>query len=49
MATKYKSQVTNKWIGSRYRGLNRHVDARTTEMGQIVSALRNDLTPACNE
>ena len=48
MATKYKSQVTNKWIGSRYRGLNRHVDARTTEMGQIVSALRNDLTPAMN-
>jgi len=48
MATKYKSQVTNKWIGSRYRGLNRHVDARTTEMGQIVSALRNKLTPAMN-
>ena len=48
MATKYKSQATNKWIGSRYRGLNRHVDARTTEMGQIVSALRNDLTPAMN-
>ena len=45
---KYKSQVTNKWIGSRYKGLNRHVDARTTEMGQIVSALKNDLTPAMN-
>ena len=48
MATKYKSQVTNKWIGSSYKGTVRHIDARTTEMGQIVSALRNDLTPAMN-
>ena len=48
MATKYKSQVTNKWIGSSYKGTVRHQDARTTEMGQIVSALRNDLTPAMN-
>ena len=48
MATKYKSQVTNKWIGSSYKGTVRHIDARNTEMGQIVSALRNDLTPAMN-
>ena len=48
MATKYKSQVTNKWIGSSYKGTVRHIDAKTTEMGQIVSALRNDLTPAMN-
>ena len=48
MATKYKSQVTNKWIGSSYKGTVRHIDARKTEMGQIVSALRNDLTPAMN-
>ena len=48
MAEKYKSQVTNKWIGSSYKGTVRHIDARNTEMGQIVSALRNDLTPAMN-
>ena len=48
MATTYKSQVTNKWIGSSYKGTVRHQDAKTTEMGQIVSALRNDLTPAMN-
>ena len=48
MADKYKSQVTNKWIGSSYKGTVRHTDARNTEMGQIVSALRNDLTPAMN-
>ena len=48
MADKYKSQVTNKWIGSSYKGTVRHQDARNTEMGQIVSALRNDLTPAMN-
>jgi hypothetical protein len=48
MATKYKSQVTNKWIGSSYKGTVRHQDAKTTEMGQIVSALRNDFTPALN-
>ena len=46
---KYKSQVTNKWIGSSYKGTVRHIDARNTEMGQIVSALRNDLTPAMNK
>ena len=49
MAEKYKSQVTNKWIGSSYKGTVRHIDARNTEMGQIVSALRNDLTPAMNK
>ena len=48
MAEKYKSQVTNKWIGASYKGTVRHIDARNTEMGQIVSALRNDLTPAMN-
>ena len=46
---KYKSQVTNKWIGSSYKGTVRHIDARNTEMGQIVSALKNDLTPAMNK
>ena len=49
MAKKYESQVTNKWIGSSYKGTVRHIDARTTEMGQIVSALKNDLTPAMNK
>ena len=49
MAEKYKSQVTNKWIGSSYKGTVRHIAARNTEMGQIVSALRNDLTPAMNK
>ena len=49
MAEKYKSQVTNKWIGSSYKGTVRHIDARNTEMGQIVSALKNDLTPAMNK
>ena len=49
MAEKYKSQVTNKWIGSGYKGTVRHLDARNTEMGQIVSALRTDLTPAMNK
>jgi len=49
MADKYKSQVTNKWIGSSYKGAVRHIDARNTEMGQIVSALRNDFTPAMNK
>ena len=49
MAKKYESQVTNKWIGSSYKGTVRHIDARNTEMGQIVSALKNDLTPAMNK
>ena len=44
----YKSQVTQKWIGSTNKGAVQHIDARKTEMGQIVSALRNDLTPAMN-
>ena len=45
----YKSQVTQKWFGSTFKGAQRHLDARTTEMGQIVSALRNDFTPAMNK
>jgi len=44
----YKSQVTQKWIGSTYKGAVHHTDARNTEMGKIVSALKNDLTPALN-
>ena len=45
----YKSQVTQKWFGSTFKGAQRHLDARTTEMGQIVSALKNDFTPAMNK
>ena len=45
----YKSQVTQKWFGSTNKGRVRLLDARTTEMGQIVSALRNDFTPALNK
>ena len=43
----YKSQVTNKYMGSTFKG-RPHVDTNpaNTEMGQIVSALRNDLSPA---
>jgi hypothetical protein len=44
----YKSQVTQKWIGSTNKGAVQHIDARKTEMGQIVTALKNDLTPALN-
>ena len=44
----YKSQVTQKWIGSTNKGFIQHTDARKTEMGQIVSALKNDFTPAMN-
>ena len=44
----YKSQVTQKWIGSTNKGAVQHIDARKTEMGKIVSALRNDFTPAMN-
>ena len=44
----YKSQVTQKWIGSTNKGAVPHIDARKTEMGKIVSALRNDFTPAMN-
>ena len=44
----YKSQVTQKWIGSTNKGAVQHIDARKTEMGQIVSALKNDFTPALN-
>jgi len=45
----YKSQVTQKWFGSTNKGRVRLLDARKTEMGQIVSALRNDFTPALNK
>ena len=43
----YKSQVTNKYMGSTFKG-RPHVDTNpaNTEMGQIVSALKNDLSPA---
>lgn len=44
----YKSQVTQKWIGSTNKGAVQHIDARNTEMGKIVSALKNDFTPALN-
>ena len=44
----YKSQVTQKWIGSTNKGAVHHIDARKTEMGQIVTALKNDFTPALN-
>ena len=44
----YKSQVTQKWIGSTNKGAVQHIDARKTEMGQIVTALKNDFTPALN-
>ena len=44
----YKSQVTQKWIGSTNKGAVQHIDARKTEMGQIVSALKNNFTPAMN-
>jgi len=45
----YKSQVSQKWFGSTNKGRVRLLDARTTEMCQIVSALRNDFTPALNK
>ena len=45
----YKSQVTQKWFGSTNKGRVRLLDARKTEMGQIVSALKNDFTPALNK
>jgi len=43
----YKSQVTNKYFGAGFKGApksNRNI--ASTELGQIVSALKNDLTPA---
>jgi len=45
----YKSQVTQKWFGSTNKGRVRLLDARKTEMGQIVSALKSDFTPALNK
>ena len=43
----YKSQVTNKYLGAGFKGApksNRNL--ASTELGQIVTALQNDLTPA---
>ena len=45
----YKSQVSQKWFGSTDKGKVALLDPRKTEMSQIVSALRNDFTPAMNK
>ena len=43
----YKSQVTNKYMGSTFKGrVQVDTNPANTEMGQIVSALKNDLSPA---
>ena len=43
----YKSQVTNKYMGSTFKGAPRsNRNPQATELGQIVSVLKNDLTPA---
>jgi len=43
----YKSQVTNKYMGTAFKGTPRsNRNPASTELGQIVSALKNDLTPA---
>ena len=43
----YKSQVTNKYMGSTFKGAPRsNRNPQSTELGQIVSVLKNDLTPA---
>ena len=43
----YKSQVTNKYMGAGFKGAPRsNRNPARTELGQIVSALQNDLTPA---
>jgi hypothetical protein len=43
----YKSQVTNKYMGAGFKGAPRsNRNPAATELGQIVSALKNDLTPA---
>ena len=43
----YKSQVTNKYLGAGFKGAPKsNRNPASTELGQIVSALQNDLTPA---
>jgi hypothetical protein len=43
----YKSQVTNKYMGTSFKGAPRsNRNPASTELGQIVSALKNDLSPA---
>ena len=43
----YKSQVTNKYMGSTFKGrVQVDTNPANTELGQIVSALKNDLSPA---
>jgi|TARA_Y100000296_G_scaffold72395_1_gene88725 hypothetical protein len=43
----YKSQVTNKYIGAGFKGAPKsNRNPASTELGQIVSALKNDLSPA---
>ena len=43
----YKSQVTNKYMGSTFKGrVQVDTNPANTEIGQIVSALKNDLSPA---
>ena len=43
----YKSQVTNKYMGAGFKGAPKsNRNPARTELGQIVSALKNDLTPA---
>ena len=43
----YKSQVTNKYLGAGFKGAPRsNRNPAATELGQIVSALKNDLSPA---
>jgi len=43
----YKSQVTNKYMGSTFKGAPRsNRNPASTELGQIVTALKEDLTPA---
>ena len=43
----YKSQVTNKYLGAGFKGAHKsNRKLASTELGQIVTALQNDLTPA---
>ena len=40
----YKSQVTNKYMGATFKGAPK--SNTVTELGQIVTALKNDFNPA---
>ena len=43
----YKSQVTNKYLGAGFKGAPKsNRNPASPELGQIVSVLKNDLTPA---